>query len=85
MAAVAVVRGGGGGEAAAMSVDGAGPSKPATSGRGGGESGSNTLASYYRGKVEELELALRARTQNLRRLEAQRNELNDKGARAPLA
>jgi 26S proteasome regulatory subunit T6 len=33
---------------------------------------------YYRAKIEELEVAARARTQNLRRLEAQRNDLNAK-------
>lgn len=36
------------------------------------------IRDYYSGKVEELELDLRDRTQNLRRLEAQRNELNAK-------
>ena len=33
----------------------------------------------YIGKTEQLEIALREKTQNLRRLEAQRNELNTKG------
>ena len=41
---------------------------------------SGPLASYYSKKIEEAEIVLRDRTQNLRRLEAQRNELNDKGA-----
>eukprot|EP00898_Chlorokybus_atmophyticus_P000305 jgi/Chlat1/1275/Chrsp117S01709 len=36
------------------------------------------LRSYYQGKIEELEIQLRDKTQNLRRLEAQRNELNTK-------
>jgi 26S proteasome regulatory subunit T6 len=41
------------------------------------------LKSYYKAKIEEHELAVRDKTQNLRRLEAQRNELNTKGAFAP--
>lgn len=36
------------------------------------------LTSYFTGKIAELELSVRDRTQNLRRLEAQRNELNTK-------
>ena len=36
------------------------------------------LASYYAAKIEELEVIVREKTQNLRRLEAQRNELNSK-------
>jgi hypothetical protein len=38
------------------------------------------LTHYYQQKVEHLELTVRDETQNLRRLEAQRNELNSKGA-----
>ena len=38
------------------------------------------LRAYYKAKIEQLEVALRDKTQNLRRLEAQRNELNGKGA-----
>ena len=34
------------------------------------------LKSYYTGKLDELELTIRDKTQNLRRLEAQRNTLN---------
>lgn len=34
--------------------------------------------SYYQGKIDELELVVRDRTQNLERLKAQRNELNAK-------
>ena len=34
--------------------------------------------SYYQGKIDELELIVRDRTQNLGRLKAQRNELNAK-------
>lgn len=34
--------------------------------------------SYYQGKIDELELIVRDRTQNLERLKAQRNELNAK-------
>jgi hypothetical protein len=39
------------------------------------------LKTYYKAKIEEYEIAVRNKTQNLRRLEAQRNELNTKGAR----
>lgn len=34
--------------------------------------------SYYQGKIDEMELVVRDRTQNLERLKAQRNELNAK-------
>ena len=37
------------------------------------------IKSYYKAKIEELEINVRDKTQNLRRLEAQRNELNGKG------
>ena len=37
------------------------------------------LLNYYRTKIEENELILREKMQNLRRLEAQRNEWNSKG------
>jgi hypothetical protein len=37
------------------------------------------LRAYYQGKIEEMEIVLGTKTQNLRRLEAQRNELNSKG------
>jgi len=36
------------------------------------------ISSYYTSKIDELEATLRDRTANLRRLEAQRNELNSK-------
>ncbi|ETI52811.1 26S protease regulatory subunit 8 [Phytophthora nicotianae P1569] len=36
------------------------------------------LTSYYKKKIEHLELTVRDETQNLRRLQAQRNELNSK-------
>ena len=36
------------------------------------------IHSYYQGKIEELEAVYREKAQNLRRLEAQRNELNTK-------
>ena len=39
------------------------------------------LKSYYRGKIEELEMQCKDKQHNLRRLEAQRNELNMKGGR----
>ena len=34
------------------------------------------MEAYYRTKIEELELALVEKKNNLRRLEAQRNEMN---------
>jgi len=37
------------------------------------------LKPFFKGKVEALEIAVRDGTQNLRRLEAQRNELNSRG------
>ena len=37
------------------------------------------IKSYYLTKIEELQLVVADRMQNLRRLEAQRNELNAKG------
>ncbi len=36
-------------------------------------------AAYYQSKLDELEIIIRDKTQNLRRLEAQRNALNTKG------
>jgi len=36
------------------------------------------LNDYYKGKIEELEISVRDKTHNLRRLEAQRNDLNTK-------
>jgi len=36
------------------------------------------LKSYYQGKIDELEITVQDKGQNLRRLEAQRNELNSK-------
>lgn len=42
---------------------------------------SKGASAYYASKIDELEATLRERTQNLRRLEAQRNELNSKGGR----
>ena len=37
------------------------------------------LKTYYKAKIEELEILARDKQHNLRRLEAQRNELNTKG------
>jgi len=45
----------------------------------GNMDGSEGLTSYYRQKIEHLELTVRDKTMNLRRLQAQRNELNSKG------
>ena len=41
------------------------------------------LKTYYKAKIEELEILARDKQHNLRRLEAQRNELNTKGRRLP--
>jgi len=41
-------------------------------------SGSGGIQAYYASKIDELEVIVREKTQNLRRLEAQRNELNGK-------
>ena len=40
---------------------------------------SEGIKQYYVSKIEELHLTVTEKTQNLRRLEAQRNELNAKG------
>lgn len=40
------------------------------------------LKGYYKGKIEELELLIKDKSHNLRRLEAQRNELNTQGQTA---
>ena len=37
------------------------------------------LKAYYKAKIEELEIQARDKQHNLRRLEAQRNDLNTKG------
>ena len=37
------------------------------------------LRSYYKGKIEDLEIQIRDRQHNLWRMEAQRNDLNLKG------
>lgn len=44
-----------------------------------GESRGEGLKQYYITKIEELQLIVSDKTQNLRRLQAQRNELNAKG------
>ena len=44
---------------------------------------SDGVSSYYLSKIEELEVVVRERTQNLRRLEAQRNELARLQVRGP--
>lgn len=43
------------------------------------------IKSYYTAKIELAELAINRKTQNLRRLEAQRNALNARGASSSLA
>jgi 26S proteasome regulatory subunit T6 len=47
--------------------------------QGNNEENSAGLTSYYQQKIEHLEITVREKTQNLRRLQAQRNELNSKG------
>eukprot|EP00741_Cyanophora_paradoxa_P004303 tig00000792_g4177.t1 len=49
-------------------------------GEGSGSEGPSAVGikSYYHQKIEELEIIIRDKTQNLRRLEAQRNELNSR-------
>lgn len=37
------------------------------------------IQAYYRSKIQEMEVLVRDKAQNFRRLEAQRNELNTKG------
>jgi hypothetical protein len=41
------------------------------------------LRDYLNSKIEELELAIRGKSQNLKRLEAQRNKLNSQGSFIP--
>ncbi len=43
------------------------------------KTGHEGVRSYYTSKIDELEIVLSEKTQDLRRLEAQRNELNSKG------
>jgi 26S proteasome regulatory subunit T6 len=43
-----------------------------------GRGGKEGIHNYYQGKIDELEIVVQDKTQNLRRLEAQRNELNSK-------
>jgi len=45
-----------------------------------GTSKTDGIKQYYIAKIEELQLINTSKTQNLRRLEAQRNELNAKGS-----
>lgn len=55
------------------------PAPPSTSSASKAPIGGAGLKAYYEGKIEELELAARDKAATLRRLEAQRNELNSKG------
>jgi len=43
------------------------------------------LGGYYQAKIDELESAIREKALNLRRLEAQRNELNTRGSSVAVA
>jgi len=43
----------------------------------------NGLLSYFQAKLEELDIIIREKQQNNRRLEAQRNECNAKGKPLP--
>ncbi|KAJ9119432.1 26S protease regulatory subunit 8 [Naganishia onofrii] len=49
---------------------------PSSSGKG--QLPACTIKSYYKNKIEQAEIAINKRTQNLRRLEAQRNALNSR-------
>lgn len=40
--------------------------------------GSDGLRSYYQGKIDELSIVIQDKAQNLRRLEALRNDINSK-------
>jgi len=53
-------------------------SLPSSAPSGGASSSAGGLSAYYQSKLDELEVSIRERTQNLRRLEAQRNALNTK-------
>ena len=55
-----------------LAAAGSGMGVPAGAGEG--------LRAYYQSKIEELELAIRDKQHNLHRMEAQRNELNSRGA-----
>ncbi len=48
----------------------------------GGEAGDG-ITTYYQRKIDEHEIVLHDKTRNLSRLEAQRNELNARGAYSP--
>lgn len=43
--------------------------------------GHDGVKTYYQGKIDELEILIQDKTHNLRRLEAQRNDLNARGIR----
>ncbi len=44
-----------------------------------GQTDSHGVESYYQQKLDEIDLKIRERSENLQRLRAQRNELNSKG------
>ena len=50
----------------------------ATAVKSAAPAGRDAVQTYYSSKIEELEVEVRERMLNLRRLEAQRNELNSK-------
>lgn len=60
-----------------LGANAASPSEVAATGNADHEAG---IRAYYLSKIDELELVVRERTQNLQRLKAQRNEWNAKGA-----
>ena len=47
------------------------------------EGNNHGIQTYYRAKIAELEVQVREKAQNFRRLEAQRNEINAKGTPPP--